>query len=100
MRIISVFNLHAFGRAHADADEQLRAWAADTEKAVWQSPHDVKARYGNASILGNNRLCFNIKGNDYRLIVAVGYRTQVVLIKWVGTHAEYSRIDAETAEMF
>lgn len=99
MRVIAVPPLRAFWSRHADAEEPLRAWLADVQKAEWATPHDVKIDYGNASILGNSRIVFNIKGNDYRLIVAVSYRAQIVLIKFVGTHAEYNRVDAETVEL-
>jgi mRNA interferase HigB len=58
----------------------------------------VKARYGNASILKNRRVVFNIKGNDYRLVVALSYKLQIVYVKFVGTHAQYDRVDAETIE--
>lgn len=64
--------------------------------AQWRSPADVKHRYPDASIIRNNRVVFNIKGNDYRLVVAVHYGTQRVFIRFVGPHREYDRIDAET----
>jgi len=67
--------------------------------AEWKQPADIKAQYRNASILKNRRVVFNIKGNDYRLIVAVAYRIGVVYIKFVGTHAQYDAVDAETVEM-
>ncbi len=99
MRVIAVPPLREFWERHADAEEPLRAWLADAHRAGWGTPHDVKADYGNASILGNNRVVFNIKGNDHRLIVAISYRAQIVLIKFIGTHAEYDRVDAETVEL-
>ena len=58
----------------------------------------MKAQFGDASIVGNNRVVFNIKGNDYRLIVAVAYRFQAIYIKFIGTHTEYDRVDAATVE--
>lgn len=96
MRVLSAARLRVFWESHADAEEPLRAWFADAEQAVWESPHDLTAHYTGVSILGNKRVCFNIKGNTYRLIVAVDFRTKFVLVKWIGTHAEYDRIDAET----
>ena len=99
MRVIAVPPLREFWNRHTHAEEPLRAWLADAQKAGWQTPHDLKTDYGNASILGNNRVVFNIKGNDYRLIVAVSYRAQIVLIKFIGTHAEYDKVDAETVEL-
>lgn len=66
--------------------------------AKWTSPADVKASYGNASIVGNNRAVFNIKGNDYRLVVAIAYRMQWVYVKFVGTQAQYDQLDVETVD--
>ena len=68
-------------------------------QASWQNPNELKADFPSASVLGNNRVVFNIKGNDYRLIVAVLYGAQAVLIKFIGTHAQYDRVDAETVEL-
>ncbi len=99
MRVIAVPPLRNFWTRHADAEGPLRAWLAEAQKAEWETPHDVKTNYGNASILGNNRIVFNIKGNDYRLIVAVSYRARIVLVKFIGTHAEYDGVDAETVEL-
>lgn len=71
MRVIAVPPLREFWNRHADAEEPLRAWLADAQKAGWQTPHDLKTDYGNASILGNDHVVFNIKDNDHRLIVVV-----------------------------
>ena len=76
----------------------MQAWYEVACQARWCSPADVKAQFGNASIVGNNRVVFNIKGNDYRLIVAVAYRFQAIYIKFIGTHTEYDRVDAATVE--
>lgn len=67
--------------------------------ATWKSPTDIKAQYRNASILKNRRVVFNIKGNNYRLIVAIAYKQQIVYVKFVGTHAEYDEVDAETVDL-
>jgi mRNA interferase HigB len=67
-------------------------------RAEWKSPGDVKAQYGNASIVGNNRIVFNIAGNKYRLIVAFAYRMQIAYVKFVGTHTEYDKVDAATVD--
>jgi len=72
----------------------LDAWFHEAEAANWKNPAEVKAAYANASIVGNDRVVFNIKGNSFRLVVAVDYLRQVVFIKWVGSHADYDRIDA------
>ena len=100
MRVIAVSTLKAFWEqpAHRDAEQPLKAWFEEACTAVWQQPADVKARFGNASILKNRRVVFNIKGNDYRLVVALSYKLQIVYVKFVGTHAEYDRVDAETIE--
>ncbi len=72
----------------------LDLWYADVVKAHWSSPADVKAQYANASIISSDRVVFNIKGNDYRLVVAIHYRKQIIFILWIGTHQEYDQIDA------
>lgn len=77
---------------------QLDAWYAEASKATWKSSAELKAQYKSASILSSERVVFNIKGNDYRLIVAINYHYQVLLIKWLGTHYEYDRINAERVE--
>lgn len=99
MRVIAKKYLTAYGQKHPDADQPLRAWHDEAAKADWRTPGDIKAQYRNASIVGNNRVVFNIKGNDHRLIVAVAYRFGALYIKFVGTHEEYDRIDAATVEM-
>ena len=71
----------------------------ETARAAWKKPTDIKAQYRNASFLKNRRVVFNAKGNDYRLVVAVPYRIGVVYVKFVGTHAQYDVIDAETVEI-
>ncbi len=73
----------------------MRAWYTETKKAQWQGPRDVKAEYRTASILRNNRVVFNIKGNTYRLAIAVKYEFQIAYIRFIGTHAEYNKINAE-----
>ena len=100
MRIVAERSLREYWESHADAEEPLQLWLREARAAQWSSPHDIKSAHPSLSILGNNRVCFNIKGNTYRLIVAVSYRASIVLIKFIGTHAEYSKIDAETVEMF
>jgi mRNA interferase HigB len=78
------------------ARKQYEAWLAIAEAARWTQPADVKRSHPKASILKNGRVVFNIKGNDFRLICAVDYRTGIVMIRFFGSHAEYDRIDAET----
>lgn len=100
MRVIAVSTLRDFWKLHPDAEQPLKAWFEEASKASWTQPSDIKAQYGSASILKNRRVVFfNIKGNDYRLIVAIAYRLQVVYVKFVGTHKEYDEVGAETVEM-
>jgi len=94
VRIIALKTLRRFWEAHPDIRQPLQAWYADAKHAIWQSPAHIKAIYCNASIIANNRVVFNIKGNDYRLIVAVNYRFSIAYIRFIGKHSEYDRIDA------
>jgi len=99
MRVISVKCLRDFWTRHADAEQPLRAWYEEASNAHWRAPRDIKARYASTSFLQGNRVVFNIKGNDYRLIVAVAYRFDAIYVKFIGTHAQYDKIDANTVEM-
>jgi mRNA interferase HigB len=99
MRIIAKKYLIQFWVTHKNAEQPLRAWYDEAISANWQSPQDIKNQYRNASFVGNNRVVFNIKGNDYRLIVAVAYRIGVLYIKFIGSHAAYDSIDAKTVKM-
>lgn len=96
MRIISRKRLLEFWRNHPDAEQSLRAWYAEAKEAQWRSPAEIKAIYRHASILPNNRVVFNIKGNDYRLVVVIEYRLGKIFIRFVGTHGEYNQTDART----
>jgi mRNA interferase HigB len=99
MRVIAVSTLRTFWKRHPDAEQPLKAWFEEATNASWNQPSDIKERYRSASILKNRRVVFNIKGNDYRLVVAVAYKLQVVYVKFVGTHKEYDAVDAETVDM-
>jgi len=85
--------LDAFGRKHADAKHALDAWFHETsdQACIWKTTQDIKNRYRSADFLSDNRVIFNIKGNHYRLLVRVRYQGGIVVIEWVGTHAEYSK---------
>jgi mRNA interferase HigB len=96
MRIISRKTLKEFWDRHPDAQQPLQAWYIDAKHALWKSPADIKDVYRNASFIPNDRVVFNIKGNKYRLIVAIRYEYGIVYIRFVGTHREYDRIDAST----
>ena len=78
-----------------DARGALEAWYYEAKHAQWASPADIKALYRSASILKNNRVVFNIAGNKYRLIVRINYDSKTVFVRFIGTHREYDRIDAE-----
>ncbi len=99
MRIIAISFLRHFWEECPSAEQHLKAWIDEVKKAAWTQPAEIKEQYRSVSILKNRRVVFNIKGNDYRLIVAVAYRYQAVYVKFVGTHAAYDAIDAETVEM-
>jgi mRNA interferase HigB len=73
----------------------LEAWHAEALKAIWQTPQDIKAQFRSASILKNNRVVFNIGGNKYRLVVAIDYTRQTIFVRFIGTHKQYDKIDAE-----
>lgn len=99
MRVIAVSKLRAFWERHPDAEQPLKAWYQEATNASWTQPADIKERYRSASVLKNRRVVFNLKGNDYRLIVAIAYKLQIAYIKFVGTHREYDAVDAETVDM-
>lgn len=95
MRVIARKTLQQFWEqpGRGDAEQPLRAWFKEAEEADWASPADVKAVHGNASIVANNRVVFNIAGNKYRLVVKINYPYRVVYIRFIGTHQEYDEID-------
>ena len=98
MRIIAKRTLRDFWEGYPDAEEPLMAWYREAETAEWRRATEVKEKYLNASIVGENRVVFNIKGNDYRLVAEINFEYQVLFVKWIGTHKEYDRIDVLTVE--
>ena len=92
MRILNLPLLEQYKQDHADVRGQLDAWRDEVERDTWQTPQDIKRRYKSADFLANNRVIFNIKGNSYRLAVQVQYRHGLIVIEWIGTHAEYSKM--------
>ena len=92
MTLVGRHLLEAFSARHADAKSALQSWAKDVETVEWNTPQDVKRRYRSADFRPGNRIIFNIKGNTYRLVVAVVYQAGVVRVVWVGTHAEYDKM--------
>ena len=83
---------------HKAVRAALEAWFHEVQRAEWRSSAEVKRSYGTASIISGDRVVFNIKGNDYRLVTAIDYRRQIVFIKWLGAHRDYDRIDARTVQ--
>ena len=96
MRVIAKKTLQEFWVQEPGAKGSLEAWYAEAKHAQWKAPTDIKARYAHASIVNDERVVFNIGGNKYRLVVAVSYSAGIVLIKFVGTHADYDKINVET----
>ena len=94
MRVYTKRILREFWERHPDAESALTDWYRATLRASWHTAAEVRAGSGNARILSHNRAIFNIKGNNYRLVVRIDYQYQVVYIRFVGTHAEYNRINA------
>ena len=97
MRIIAFRTLREFWETpgYADSEISLRAWYHDARNAVWMNPNELKQQYKNASIIGEGRAVFNIKGNTYRLVVAIDFEFQVIFIRFVGTHQHCDKIDAK-----
>lgn len=91
MKLLNTPLLEAFKLKHASARGAIDVWKEHVGRARWTSPHDVKRDFPSADTLGDNRLIFNIKGNSYRLVVKAKYQNGLVLIEWVGTHAEYDK---------
>ena len=96
MHIITFKRLSAFWDVHPDAEQPLRAWFHHARRAAWRTPADVKQDFGGASIIADNRVVFNIKGNTYRLVVKIEYRSGRIYIRYAGTHRAYDEIDATT----
>ena len=92
-RILRDFTSHP---KHRDAKKPLETWYSEARAATWETPHDIKARYGHASFLGDSRVVFNIAGNKYRLIAKVNYGLGIVYIRFLGTHQAYDQIDPES----
>ena len=99
MRVVSLQTLRAYWIKNPETEQALLAWRDEVLSEKWTQPGDIKERYASASIFKKRRVVFNIKGNKFRLIVAVAYKIGVVYIKFMGTHKEYDAVDAETVEM-
>lgn len=94
MRVIAKKILREFWVNHADCEQQLKSWFREAERSKWKNSNEIKKEYPSASILKDNRVVFNIKGNNYRLIVRINFHYQMMWIRFVGTHKEYNRVDA------
>ena len=81
---------------YKQTEESVKAWIYEVRFSSWGNANELKSKYGNASIISSKRVVFNIKGNDYRLIVDIEYKLKVVFIVWFGTHTDYDKIDAKT----
>jgi len=94
LRVISRKLLREFWIKHSECEQQLKSWFQEVNKGTWKNLNELKREYPSASILEDNRVCFNIKGNNYRLIVKINLHYQIMWIRFIGTHAEYDKIDA------
>ena len=94
MRVIAKKILREFWGKHSDSEHQLKTWYKEASKAIWINPIGIKSEYPKASILKASRVVFNICGNKYRLVVDINYERQWVFIRFIGTHTEYNKIDA------
>lgn len=95
MRIIKIKTLKDFWEQYSDSENALKSWYKEVKSVDWKNFADIKKVYNSASCLKNNRVCFNICGNKYRLIVRINYEFSVVYIRFIGTHKEYDTINAE-----
>ncbi|NRB40897.1 MAG: type II toxin-antitoxin system HigB family toxin [Pseudomonadales bacterium] len=91
MKVIGRDKLLQFSQSHSNVKSVLDGWFSEAENANWKTPQDIRNRYRSADFLADNRVIFNIKGNHYRLVVKVRYQNGIVVVEWVGTHAEYSK---------
>jgi mRNA interferase HigB len=96
LRVIAKKILLEFWEKHIDTEQQLKSWYQEASNSNWKSPSEIKKKYPSASILAENRVVFNIKGNHYRLIIKINYDYQMIWIRFIGTHKEYDRINALT----
>lgn len=95
-RIFAKSTLRQFWEKYPDSEQHLKTWYDTVINSDWKTPNDVKQTYSNASILKGNRIVFNIKGNDYRLVAKFNFEKQWIFIRFIGTHNEYDKINIET----
>ena len=97
MRVISKKSLISYYQIHSTSKGSLEAFYKEVQSADWQKPNDVIAAYPSADVITGKRFVFNIKGNSYRLVTDIEFKKKLVFIVWIGTHAEYSKMDVKTA---
>ncbi len=95
MNIIAFRTLREFYEKHHDCETALKVWYKKAVNANWKTPNEVKMDYPNASIIADNRVVFNIRGNAYRLVVKFNYKYGWAWVRFIGTHVEYDKIDSE-----
>ena len=99
MRVISKRALREFWERRPDTERALSNWHDTVAQADWTTPSELRASFPDASFVGGDRVVFNIRGNRLRLVAGISYRWRSVYIKWIGTHAEYDRIDVERVNL-
>ena len=95
MRVIAVKTLKSYFDIYPEGEGPVLAWYQETARAEWKNHNELKAQFGNASVIGSKRVVFNIHGNSFRLLVDIEYKFQLVFVVWFGTHKEYDKIDAK-----
>jgi len=95
VRVVKRKTLVDFYSKHKETKNQLDVWYYEAKNSNWNNPVEVKEKYGTASIVGDNKVVFNIKGNKYRLVTKINYQMKIVYIKFIGTHKEYDKINVE-----
>ncbi len=98
MRIIAKKTIVSFYESHAPSKNSLEAFVADVKKAKWSKPGEVIERFPTADLITSKRFVFNIKGNDFRLVADIEFRLQLMYIVWIGTHADYDKIDVKSID--
>lgn len=93
---LRTLKLHWEKLGREDSEHPLKAWYREAKQAEWKNPNEIKQQYRSASIVGDNRVVFNVCGNKYRLIVKINYEAQWVFIRFIGTHKEYDKIDVRS----
>lgn len=96
MRVVTFSRIKEFSKQHPTSEIALRDWYAKTQTSNWKNFNEVKKTFNSADFVGNSRFVFNIKGNDYRLVAIIIFASQKVYIRFIGTHAEYDKIDCSS----